>query len=1336
MKPYLLIITLIVVCTASAADSNSFLTRHPDVPGMPSPTILNGEWSFRLAADEKEADAYRWFFEEGYDVSAWDTIPVPSNWNMEGFEEPHYVDGTPSQGFYSTRFIAPSEGEVKRRVLLHFGGSWMSTEAWLNGERLGRHESGFTGFSFDISDEIRWGEENRLAVRVRQQVQPNLFKFDANDDWALAGIYRDVWIEYTPRIHVMANVTVETDFDTFYEDADLTARVFIERWYEGSPFFDYSEPLHLTMILKTLEGEIVQTERETVRIRGWHQGNDFTLAMHVEDPLQWTAETPNLYELEITLETEGELVDRWVDRIGFREISTEGGIFRINGQAVKLRGVARHDQHPDVGRATRREHWVEDIQLMKAANINAVRTAHYPPHEGFVRLCDEAGLYVLNEIPLGFGGDRMWEPSFAEGMLLRIYETMIRDMNRPSVVVWSFGNEDPFTALQLQGLKVIKGLDSTRPVLMPYRAELELPEEVDIYAPHYWTAADYDALAASADRPVITTEYTHALGDRDFGELERRWTALTRHPAGAGGMIWLWADQGLRRPIDGRTVLDPMEDKDSYTRKGSELVGDKTAGDDAVYDAHGNYGSDGIVDADREVQRDYWETKAVYAPVQLLEARVDVDPLQEVIPVEFTNGFDFTDLSDFVFKWKIFRGDRVVDSGYAQIEAGPHETARLLLPTMEWAPNSEDVQYAHIQVDRPDGSELVQESVILGERLVPELAPDVEAASAPSVDQEDTTVTISVGEVEYRFENGQIARIDVAGDEVIEYADIVVWRPGTYCERNRLDKMEVPHDWNTYMQGLEPELLEEKLEELPDNSLRYHADVRYTADANNQLHVRYTYLVRTDGALEIEYSIKPVLDLDWIPEIGILLKVVDEPLNVSWQGEGIGESLPGRDAATVFGVWEAPVFSGEARGTKSDVDWMKIYDDRNWGFYATDIAAFRLDGVLGEGSTLRLLSRVAVPWTKNGPGERPEDVLEVGEDTVFTGGATFIPIKGKEPKMEEMEAVNPNPAILDSSFINPDAPYRSCHASTLAETSGGTLVAAWFGGTRERHPDVGIWFARFVDGEWQPAREVANGEWDDGKRYPTWNPVLFQPSDGPLHLFYKVGPSPGSWWGMVMTSNDGGRTWSKPRELPEGILGPVKNKPIELADGTWLSGSSTEGGGWRLHFERSTDKGRTWVNTGPVEQNGFDSIQPGILLHEDGTLQALSRTKQGVLSSTSSTDGGKTWTPTTNSGLPNPGSGTDAVTLENGVHLLVYNHSSPPPERPWKGVRYPLNIARSTDGLYWDNVLTVESVPRSAGYAYPCIIQTSDGLVHIAYTFNRDMIKHVVIDPNKLQTDN
>ena len=327
-------------------------------------------------------------------------------------------------------------------------------------------------------------------------------------------------------------------------------------------------------------------------------------------------------------------------------------------------------------------------------------------------------------------------------------------------------------------------------------------------------------------------------------------------------------------------------------------------------------------------------------------------------------------------------------------------------------------------------------------------------------------------------------------------------------------------------------------------------------------------------------------------------------------------------------------------------------------------------------------------------------------------------------------------AIVHSELLNENAPYPECHASTLVEVAPGQLVAAWFGGTKERNPDVGIWLARQEQGHWQKAVEVANGIQPNGPRLPTWNPVLFQPPRGPLVLFYKVGPSPSQWWGMMMTSPDQGKTWSEPRRLPDGILGPVKNKPIVLSDGAWLSGSSSEGNpdGWRVHFEISRDSGQTWSIAGqPSKGVGFDAIQPSILFFPDGKLEALCRTKQGVVAQTWSSDGGKTWSPLTATDLPNPNSGTDAVTLADGRQLLIYNHSGHRANEA-KGDRYPLDVALSKDGVGWKRVLTLESEPLSSGYAYPAVIQTSDGRVHITYTWNRKMIKHVVLDVTKLGT--
>ena len=315
------------------------------------------------------------------------------------------------------------------------------------------------------------------------------------------------------------------------------------------------------------------------------------------------------------------------------------------------------------------------------------------------------------------------------------------------------------------------------------------------------------------------------------------------------------------------------------------------------------------------------------------------------------------------------------------------------------------------------------------------------------------------------------------------------------------------------------------------------------------------------------------------------------------------------------------------------------------------------------------------------------------------------------------------PGLLKSELIYENAPFPQCHASTIAETKDG-LVAAWFGGTREKHPDVGIWVARCASGKWTPPVEAANGVESPAKRYPCWNPVLFQAPAGPLLLFYKVGPSPGSWWGRLIQSTDGGRSWSAPRRLPPGIIGPVKNKPVLLPQGELLCPSSTEDAGWRVHFERTADLGRTWQRLEPVNDGReIGAIQPSLLFCPGGRLQAVGRTTQGKVFEIWSEDAGQTWGKMSLTALPNPNAGIDAVTLKDGRQLLVYNHTS-------KG-RTPLNVALSADGKEWQAALVLENEPGE--YSYPAVIQASDGLVHVTYTWKRERIKHAVLDPAQLQ---
>ncbi len=320
-----------------------------------------------------------------------------------------------------------------------------------------------------------------------------------------------------------------------------------------------------------------------------------------------------------------------------------------------------------------------------------------------------------------------------------------------------------------------------------------------------------------------------------------------------------------------------------------------------------------------------------------------------------------------------------------------------------------------------------------------------------------------------------------------------------------------------------------------------------------------------------------------------------------------------------------------------------------------------------------------------------------------------------------ISAADRGAAVISSEFVYDDPPTPSCHASTIVEARRGFL-ASWFGGTDEGEPDVSIYLARLDGGRWSRPSKVIDGVQADGGRFPCWNPVLFRPKDGPILLFAKVGPSPSKWWGVLSTSEDDGDTWSRPRRLPGGIIGPVKNKPIALPDGALLCPSSSEDSklGWRVFIERTADLGKTWASAGPLNDGiSIGAIQPSILTHPGGRLQVLCRSRQGRIVEAWSSDLGKTWSPMTLTDLPNPNSGTDALTLLDGRHLLVSNPTS-------KG-RTPLAVSLSDDGKSWRQALVLEDGPGE--FSYPAVIQARDGRVHITYTWKRERIRHVVVDP-------
>lgn len=308
--------------------------------------------------------------------------------------------------------------------------------------------------------------------------------------------------------------------------------------------------------------------------------------------------------------------------------------------------------------------------------------------------------------------------------------------------------------------------------------------------------------------------------------------------------------------------------------------------------------------------------------------------------------------------------------------------------------------------------------------------------------------------------------------------------------------------------------------------------------------------------------------------------------------------------------------------------------------------------------------------------------------------------------------------IRSSQFIYDTASFASCHASTIVETPKG-ILAAWFGGKFEGDRDVNIYASWLVNNKWSAPVQIADGFVNDSVRYACYNPVLFLAPNNELLLFYKIGPNVQGWTGWMKRSTNYGVTWSAPERLPDGILGPIRNQPYVVGD-TIMCPSSTEKNGWKVHFEYTTDNGKSWTK-GPDlnDANPITGIQPAVLNHGSGVLQAITRSQNGTVNETWSYTNGKTWTPLQQTNLINNNSGIDAITLQDGRHMIVYNNCKAPS-------RSPLNVAISNDGKNWEPLLALEN-EIGAEFSYPYLIQTNDQNIHITYTWKRKKIKHVVL---------
>ncbi|MEV0845605.1 glycoside hydrolase family 2 TIM barrel-domain containing protein [Streptomyces sp. NPDC049954] len=635
-----------------------------DLEKSPYFRSLNGKWRFHWS---KNPEARPTGFEEpDYDDSDWDHIKVPSNWEIEGWPEPIYLnirypwvgyeEPEPPQlprefnpvGSYRRDFTVP-RGWSGRRTLLSFQGVKSAFFVWVNGKRVGYSEDSYTPAEFDVTEYLRAGA-NSLAVEVYRWSDGSWL--EDQDMIDLSGIFRDVYLYSVPPVHVR-DLFVGTALDAVYRDAVLTVTTTVRgrggetgRYRVEALLFDSGGRRVLD---RPLSGEVTPGAEDA----------EVTLRADVRSPALWSAEDPNLYTLVVTLtDAAGEVVDVQRTRTGFREVDCGPGRFTVNGKQVMLRGTNRHETDPDHGQAVGEARMVEDIRLMKQHNINAVRTSHYPNHPRWLELCDEYGLYVVGETNLETHGVRDTVPAslpeWTDACVDRIRSMVERDKNHPSIVVWSLGNEagegSDFRAMA----DWVRARDSSRPV--HYEG---MNAVADMHSEMYTKPADVEAYGKSGEQtPFILCEYAHAMGNSN-GNLKEYWDIFERYPNLHGGFVWDWVDQAIRLPV-------PGDAKHTYLSYG----GDWHSG----YPTDANFCCNGLVDADRTPHPGLLELKKVYQPVEVAAADLAAGT------VKVRNKHLFSGLDAYELRWEVTRDGHRTQHGVLappDVAPGAEKTVRL-----------------------------------------------------------------------------------------------------------------------------------------------------------------------------------------------------------------------------------------------------------------------------------------------------------------------------------------------------------------------------------------------------------------------------------------------------------------------------------------------------------------------------------------------------------------------------------------------------------------------------------------------------------------------------------
>lgn len=893
--------------------------------------ILNGKWKFHY--DPSPYEAPKDFYKEDYDVSNWDEIRVPSNWQMEGYGYPHYTNvmypfpvdppRVPSEnptGSYRREFYIDEDIEDKR-VILRFEGVDSAFHVWINGSEVGYSQGSRLPSEFDITPYVKTGR-NILAVRVYQWSDGSYL--EDQDMWWLSGIFRDVYLIIRPEVYVR-DIFIVGDLDEKYESGTLkvkleltnTKRKEIDSYRISFVFLDGS--------YKTIKEE----ERE-VSLKPLEE-KIFEIEFSVDNPRKWSAEDPYLYNLIIILkDKKGNILEVIPNKVGFRKVELKNGVFLVNGVPIKLKGVNRHEHHPDFGRAVPIEWAEQSIILMKRHNINAVRTSHYPDDPRFYDLCDKYGIYVIDETDLechgfAFTGDinRISnDPEWQEAYIDRIERTVHRDKNHPCVIFWSLGNESGFGINHKAMAEWCRKNDPTR--LIHYERDTSA-EVTDVVSTMYTPLEKLEELGKLTDmeKPHILCEYAHAMGNGP-GNLKEYWEVFYKYKRLQGGCIWEWMDHGIRRKTpDGK----------EYFAYGGDF------GDEPN---DGNFVIDGLVFPDHTPSPGLIEYKKVIEPVKIEE--IDLKKGE----IRITNLYDFISLDHLNMSWNVVVDGKPVEGGENSIKGiKPKESKIITIPyTLPNDPEPNTDYWLNIYFTLAADTIWAERGYIVAwaqfklpveaKRKPKKLAIE----SMPSLDCKnlDNMIEISGSDFILIFDKvkGTIDKLIYNNLELIKIGPrLNLWRAPIDNDKYALEnwKKKFVHLLKHRIDDVSINVKNDRLIEIKVLSCVAPPVVNWKIDTE------YVYCIHGSGDILLEVKGKPQGDLPIVfPRIGLKIGLNEEIDQVMWYGRGPGESYIDSKEANPFGIYRkdvdelyTPYVKPQENGNRTDVKWVSLTDKKGIG---------------------------------------------------------------------------------------------------------------------------------------------------------------------------------------------------------------------------------------------------------------------------------------------------------------------------------------------------------------------------------------------------------------------